>query len=265
MGISKNKTLIMKKTKNDEHTGKMIVYGNTGYGKSYVIISNILREREKALLISANGDVMREFICMNLEGVDINVAEPKDFQLYDKVAIPKTGIPDVKMEEFLYNMLGEIESSGFSSDKTRTIIFTGFGEGHYKKDIVERLTEWKCQVVIEYMGNAKLVEKHEIPDIMNSKEWEKYPLYNSLRPGSIKHVPGLHFISGEGAEKFCDGLLSAGKGNATIEPRRLFGEDGFLIEDCDYVVMTADEQAAFYSKLMEMRNNMEATVRIRNL
>lgn len=32
-------------TKNN-HDRKIIVYGHTGYGKSYVIISNILRERE---------------------------------------------------------------------------------------------------------------------------------------------------------------------------------------------------------------------------
>lgn len=115
------------------------------------------------------------------------------------------------------------------------------------------------------MGGAKWVEEHEIQDIMKSDEWEKYPIYNSLRPGSPKTVPGLHFISGEGAKKFCDGLLSVGKGNIKIEPRRLFGEDGFLFEDCHYVAMTADKQAAFYSKFMEMINDLHLHIKILDL
>lgn len=224
---------------------KMIVYGRTGFGKSYVIISNILKEREKVVLITANG-AAPEIKYMNLEGVDINVVEPEELAVYDKVAIPKTGIPDVKMKEFFSHMIDKIESSGFSNDETRTIIFSGFGEGYFQKNTVERINTWACKIVIEYMGYAKLVEEHEIPDIMNSNEWEKYPLYNSLCPGSKKCIPGLHFISGEGAKNFCDELNIVGKGSVSIEPRRLFGKDGFLIKDCYYAAMTAEEQEDFF-------------------
>lgn len=265
MGVFKQNVSRQREVTKNEHSGKMIVYGNTGYGKSYVTISNILRKREKAVLISANGDAAQEIKYMDLEGVNISVVETEDFTLYDKVAIPKTGIPKVRMNEFFNNMLDKIESSGFSNDETRTIIFSGFGESCFQKETVEHINEWKCKVVIEYTGDAKWVEEHEIPAIMKSKEWEKYPLYNSLRPGSPKHIPGLRFISGEGAKKFCAGLLSVGKSNITIEPRRLFGEDGFLIEYCHYVAMTADEQVAFYNKFMEMINNLDSHVKLRDL
>lgn len=109
-------------------------------------------------------------------------------------------------------------------------------------------------MVIEYMGAAKQVEEYEIPDIMKSEEWEKYPLYNSLCPGSEKAVPGLYFMVVEDARKFQEGVCSICRG-IVIEPRRLFGRDGFLVKIPDSVALTAAEQAAVFEKFMDMVND----------
>lgn len=248
MGIFRRKD----KSVNKECTGKMIVYGNSGFGKSYVIISKILREHDKVVLVSANGDAAQELEFMDLDGVDINVVEPKDFPLYDKVAIPKNGIPSTKRREFFLSMLDKIESSGFSGDGSRTIIFSGF-DGSYVEDVVKRLTAWSCQLVIEYAGKAEYVESHEIPGIMKSDEWEKYPLYNSLRPGAQKFVSGLYFVIVKDAKKLYD-TFSVGR-NVIVEPRRLFGKDGFLVKVSNDVDMTEIEQMAVFEKFMDMVND----------
>ena len=235
-------------------SNKMIVYGCTGFGKSYTIISNILKTRKKIAVLTENGAI-DELRYMGIEDIDIKIVEPDGICDFDKTITPLS-VPGTEREKVFLDLSSRLMNAGITSDESYTVIIIGFASCLYDRATVRMISGWNCSVVIEYCGNATLVEKNEIPYIMNSDVWEKYPLYNSLRPGVPKTIPEIAFVSGKDAEKYSKGLQRICKtDNLKIEPRRLFGEDGYFIKfSRSYVSVTAGEQMKMFNEMQDLLN-----------
>ena len=242
------------KSKGKNMSNKMIVYGCTGFGKSYTIISNILKTRKKVVILTENG-ATDELRFMDIEDTDIKIVEPADICNFDKTITPLT-CPGAERETVFQDLSSRLINAGITSDESYTVIIIGYATCLYDEPTVRMISNWKCSVVIEYCGRAALVEENEIPDIMNSAAWEKYPLYNSLRPGVPKTIPEIAFVSGKDAEKYSKGLQRICKtDNLKIEPRRLFGEDGYFIKfSRSYVSVTAGEQMKMFNEMQDLLN-----------
>lgn len=154
-----------------------IIFGCTGFGKSFVLVSKILKESKRFVLVSEFG-VKNELEFMDIDGSDIHEVDARECYKYAKSGTPR--VARIKTEENLMYILEQLENTGVSRDKFFTVVFSGFRSSFEKKEVAERLEGWKCRVVIEYSEKAEEVEKYYVPHIMKSDAWEKQPLYVPL-------------------------------------------------------------------------------------
>lgn len=158
---------------------KTIVYGPTGYGKSYSVIAPIIRKNENIILISENG-------CSNeLRGMGLSTDVLKVVKLDDLKTLDNLGrlaldisVPHIKSEEYLFGViLPTIESLKITDDSNNTIIISGFIKAMNDVDIVERISEYKANVVVEYTCDKIDLEQGEIEYILRQEDWNKISVF----------------------------------------------------------------------------------------
>lgn len=161
---------------------KKIIYGNTGYGKSYTYIAPIIKEKNNLILITSN-DLKSEleFMGLNKDIIDIGSVNDKTKE-FGKIAITFEGVPECLHSEALVNMLNMLENNNTTNDEKVTIILIGFMKEMNDRHFVERIENWKANVVVEYCCMKDDVQRGELDYILEkSCKWDKISVFESCK------------------------------------------------------------------------------------
>lgn len=156
---------------------KIIFYGNTGFGKSYNLISPIIKDAKKIVYITKNG-VVGECNYMGLDKDIFEIVPIGGTIVSNKCAVDLFEIPCVEIEKVLqkvFEMLADVVR-----DSEYTIIFSGFQLFVNEVEYIRLVTKWEANVVIEYTCSKNDIERGELEYIRKSDRWTCVPVFAPL-------------------------------------------------------------------------------------
>lgn len=161
---------------------KLIIYGNTGYGKSYTYIAPIIKEKNNLILITSNSlESELKYMGLNKDIIDIGSINDKTKE-FGKIAITFDNVPDCQKSEALVSTLNMLEMDNITNEQKVTIILIGFINEMNDRHFVKRIENWKSNVVVEYCCGKKDIQYGELKYILeHSCEWDKISVFEPCK------------------------------------------------------------------------------------
>jgi hypothetical protein len=160
---------------------KKIIFGRTGYGKSYSLIRPIFRKSNHITIITPNNidDEMKYMgITSELKKINLNNLSQVPTGKYG-IEVHCTGD---KTE--ILNIFKQIEASGLSKKKDFTLVLPGFMlilGGTNILEAIHRFNKWECEMIIEHTCENIEDGMNEL-NLNNScwNEWDLSPVFQRL-------------------------------------------------------------------------------------
>lgn len=164
---------------------RKVIYGKTGYGKSYTYIAPILKENNDTLMITPNISINNELKWMNLSE---NVLKEIKINDISNVKSGKYGVlttlhgSDVAIDI----ILDKIEESGLSDNKSFTVVFINLIMYIYSSDsrlleFMNRINRWSCNVVFEHTCSSLQAANNELKlNCRYWRGWTQIPVFEKL-------------------------------------------------------------------------------------
>lgn len=156
---------------------KRIVFGPTGYGKSYTYVKPVIEQSNKILLITPNG-IKNELRYM---GINEDILLPFDVKnqsskMYIDYRMPQALRKDTESED----IIRQIEDSGITDDEEMIIIMINLFYLLNDSHAVDRITRWNCRVMVEYTCTKNDVQSGELTHLLSKSEWKTVPVFEPL-------------------------------------------------------------------------------------
>lgn len=176
----------------EKESMKGIVFGPTGYGKSYTYVKPVIEQSKKLLFITSNG-IKNEFRYMGFyedmslpsgadaAGIEKDILLPFDAKnpsskMYIDYRMPYALREDMESED----IIRQIEESGITDDEEMIIIMINLFYLLNDSHAVDRITRWNCRVMVEYTCTKNDIQSGELTYLLSKSEWKALPVFEPL-------------------------------------------------------------------------------------